>query len=238
VWSTCTAGYASFVIEPEQHGFCASTASELSLSYAADVLLCKSCLNGITFHTPHLRLQTSWLSLKIYIKFRVFLDNIVRSDSSAIYERYGKTCHLLLQGECREKLSLKCLYTNIYKYINSFIHTYIRTYMASYLRSPPSWHLSSLDSQCSYWKQPAYWLNSAEPCIINWLIINYTIKTNITRSMAISGFSCVVDENFTLLGYYAASRGNSLPTFWDNLSVSSSRIKNPKKIFFDKSHNE
>jgi len=37
VWSTCTAGYASFVIEPEQHSFCANAASALRLSYAADV---------------------------------------------------------------------------------------------------------------------------------------------------------------------------------------------------------
>jgi len=37
VWSTRTAGYASFVIEPEQHSFCANAASALPLSYAADV---------------------------------------------------------------------------------------------------------------------------------------------------------------------------------------------------------
>jgi hypothetical protein len=28
-----------------------------------------------------------------------------------------------------------------------------------------------------------------------------------------------VDENCALLGYYAASSDNSLPTFWNNLSV-------------------
>jgi hypothetical protein len=33
-------------------------------------------------------------------------------------------------------------------------------------------------------------------------------------------------ENCALLGYYAASRCNSLPTFRDNLSVPSSRAKN------------
>jgi hypothetical protein len=34
-----------------------------------------------------------------------------------------------------------------------------------------------------------------------------------------SGFRREVDENCALLGYYAASSGNFLPTFRDNLSV-------------------
>ena len=34
-------------------------------------------------------------------------------------------------------------------------------------------------------------------------------------------------ENCALLGYYPASIGNSLSTFQDNLSVTSSRVKNP-----------
>jgi hypothetical protein len=36
-------------------------------------------------------------------------------------------------------------------------------------------------------------------------------------------------KNCALLGYYAASSGNFLPTFRDNLSVLSSRVKNSKK---------
>ena len=40
-----------------------------------------------------------------------------------------------------------------------------------------------------------------------------------------SGFYCKVDENRVFLGYYAASSGNSLPMFWDNLSVPSSRVR-------------
>jgi hypothetical protein len=35
-------------------------------------------------------------------------------------------------------------------------------------------------------------------------------------------------ENSAPLGYYAASSGNFLRMVWDNLSVSSSRVKNPK----------
>jgi len=33
------------------------------------------------------------------------------------------------------------------------------------------------------------------------------------------------DKNYALLGYYAACSGNSLPTFRDNISVTSSRVK-------------
>jgi hypothetical protein len=45
----------------------------------------------------------------------------------------------------------------------------------------------------------------------------------------ISGFRREVAENCTLLGYYAASSGISLPTFRENLLVTSSGFKNPKK---------
>jgi hypothetical protein len=43
----------------------------------------------------------------------------------------------------------------------------------------------------------------------------------------ISGFCHKVDENCALLGYYAASSGKSLP-FRDDLSIPSSRDKNPR----------
>ena len=36
-------------------------------------------------------------------------------------------------------------------------------------------------------------------------------------------------ENCALLGYYAVSSGNILPTFRDNLSILSSGVKNPKE---------
>ena len=44
----------------------------------------------------------------------------------------------------------------------------------------------------------------------------------------ISGFVREVDENCALLGYYAASSGNFLPTFTDNISVPSSGAKDPQ----------
>jgi len=45
----------------------------------------------------------------------------------------------------------------------------------------------------------------------------------------ISGFPCEVEENCALLGYYAASDGNFLQKFQDNLAVTSLRVKNPKR---------
>jgi len=45
---------------------------------------------------------------------------------------------------------------------------------------------------------------------------------------AIAGFRREADENCAVLGYYAASSGNLLPTFRDNLSIPSSGVKNKK----------
>jgi hypothetical protein len=42
-----------------------------------------------------------------------------------------------------------------------------------------------------------------------------------------------VVENCTILDYYAASNGNFLQTFRDNLSVQSSVFKNPKERILD-----
>ena len=42
----------------------------------------------------------------------------------------------------------------------------------------------------------------------------------------ISGFRHEVAENCAILGYYTASSGNFLPTFWDILLVLSSGFKN------------
>ena len=45
------------------------------------------------------------------------------------------------------------------------------------------------------------------------------------RYCVISGLRREVDVNRALLGYYTASSGNSLQTFRDNLSGSSSKVK-------------
>jgi hypothetical protein len=52
----------------------------------------------------------------------------------------------------------------------------------------------------------------------------------IFATCVISDFRCEVDENSSLLPCYAAYSGNSLPTFRDNLSVSSSKVKGLSKI--------
>jgi hypothetical protein len=50
------------------------------------------------------------------------------------------------------------------------------------------------------------------------------------RRYVISGFHFEVHEKCALLRCYAASSGNSLPTFRDNLSIPFSGAKNPKII--------
>jgi hypothetical protein len=47
------------------------------------------------------------------------------------------------------------------------------------------------------------------------------------RLCVISGFHHEVDEKCALLGYYAASSGNPLPTFRDDISVPFIRANNP-----------
>jgi hypothetical protein len=49
------------------------------------------------------------------------------------------------------------------------------------------------------------------------------------RYSRISDFRRDVDKICALVGYYAASCGNCLPTFRDNLSVPSSRVKSPRR---------
>ena len=45
----------------------------------------------------------------------------------------------------------------------------------------------------------------------------------------IAGCCHKVDEMCTPLGYYAEYSGNSLPTFWDSVSVPYSRVMNPRR---------
>ena len=55
---------------------------------------------------------------------------------------------------------------------------------------------------------------------------NISCNWNYSSLCVILGCRRERDENCVLLGYYTASSGNSLPTFRDNLSVLSSRVKN------------
>jgi hypothetical protein len=63
-------------------------------------------------------------------------------------------------------------------------------------------------------------------------LYNVPVMLRISKHMwliLISGFRRDVDEICGLLGYYTASRGNYLPTFRDNVSVPSSRVKIPSR---------
>jgi len=75
-------------------------------------------------------------------------------------------------------------------------------------------------------------------CYVKWLLsdLKGSEQKNLAEEMVntsvicvISGFRREVDENCARLGYYAASSGNFLPKFRDNLSVPSSGVKIPKE---------
>ena len=58
----------------------------------------------------------------------------------------------------------------------------------------------------------------------NRITLNWTVWS---QTMAcIAKLSCEIS---TYLRYYAVYSGSSFPTFWDNLSVPSSKVKNPKE---------
>jgi len=50
------------------------------------------------------------------------------------------------------------------------------------------------------------------------------------RDLLRNEFNSIMHENCALLGSYAASVANSLPTIRDNVSIPSSRVKNPLKM--------
>jgi hypothetical protein len=57
-----------------------------------------------------------------------------------------------------------------------------------------------------------------------------TSASRTTCLSMVSRFRRDVDEVCLLPGYYAASNANPLPTFRDNVSVPSSRVKKSKKM--------
>jgi len=67
------------------------------------------------------------------------------------------------------------------------------------------------------------------PLSVPYKHIFYRIFEVLAALCVISCFRREVGENCALLGYYAASSGDSLPTFRDNLSVPPSRVKNQRK---------
>jgi hypothetical protein len=59
---------------------------------------------------------------------------------------------------------------------------------------------------------------------------NEPLISNFRRITVISGFRRYVDEICALLGCYAASNGNPLPTFPYNISAPSSRVKKSRLL--------
>jgi hypothetical protein len=62
---------------------------------------------------------------------------------------------------------------------------------------------------------------------------HFSLQLELATSRVISAFRRKVPANYTLLGYYAASSGNFLPTFRDNLSVPAVGFKNRKERFLN-----
>jgi hypothetical protein len=86
----------------------------------------------------------------------------------------------------------------------------------------PVWHSETARSahtavfMCFVW----IWKQTAIISLysINWLVV-------ITETGCLSSFRLEVNENCALLGHYAASVGNSIPTFRDNPSIRPARVK-------------
>ena len=96
--------------------------------------------------------------------------------------------------------------------------------------------LSSFDSVARTCVQ----ISSSAPCSLTLSVSlsqyrhtnTHLISTNCT--CVISGSRRDVNEICALLGYYAAYSGSSVPTFRDNLSVPSPRVKKYKHLIFMK----
>jgi hypothetical protein len=74
---------------------------------------------------------------------------------------------------------------------------------------------------------PCSWTwNRQHTLLLRGLEHDISCNWNYSSLCVILGCRHEVDENCVLLGYYEACRGNSLPTFRDNLSVLSSSVKN------------
>jgi hypothetical protein len=62
------------------------------------------------------------------------------------------------------------------------------------------------------------------------ILLLYSVTAYRNGNTLILGICRDVDEICALLGYYAASCVNYLPTFRDNVSVPSSRVKSPRTL--------
>ena len=86
--------------------------------------------------------------------------------------------------------------------------------------SEPQAQLSKLDQSLAIF--PPVWTFESTNCKSNMAAPRWRNRRVLC---VISGFRREVDGNRALLGYYAAISGSFLPTFRENLSVPSSRVK-------------
>jgi len=84
-----------------------------------------------------------------------------------------------------------------------------------------SWRSQSNECNNGFWKQRFYCVHALDI----W-------KNQQSYGYVISGLLRDLDETRTRLRYYTAHRGNSLPTFRDNLSTSSSRVKKSYAAYY------
>jgi hypothetical protein len=80
-------------------------------------------------------------------------------------------------------------------------------------------------------------ISSLQVNYISFALIQYPNTHHVTlHAQTARPYTCCIkrkSNTCAFLGYYSASSGNTLPTFWNNLSVPTSRIKNPRPRFQD-----
>jgi hypothetical protein len=95
------------------------------------------------------------------------------------------------------------------------------------------WHVSVLvhhpqGAHAALYKTNRHW--RATVCTIPQSVVGYVVNISVVLIVTlISVFRRYVDEICAFLQYYAASSCNCLPTFRDNVSVPSSRVKSPRR---------
>jgi len=127
-------------------------------------------------------------------------------------------------------LLLKCLLSEVG---DSQVHILKKenciSYMCMCIRCV-SWTVVTICIIEKPWCTGFYTIYHDSALLTMWLLfwINNSISINDRENLCmISGFRHEADENCVLLGYYTASSSNCLTTYQDNLSVPSSRVKNP-----------
>jgi hypothetical protein len=117
--------------------------------------------------------------------------------------------------------ALLMIYGGVYKSRGFSLRGFLQLFVTSFLTGPGvllRTPLSNTSVQFFPWYGRYIVITQV---YFKWILIFFSFQ----HLTLISGFRRDVDEICGLLGYYAASCGNYLPTFRDNVSVLSSRVK-------------